>query len=158
MSNDPPIDMILHCPKCHEQHIDVPDMEWKDGTVFAPSPLWANPPHRSHLCLNCKWVWRPADVYTNGVAAIKTKGTADSVAMVSPYVTQEQLDKAFPGGPVFKTLTRVTRYPSTESGFKWPLANVFRRVVPFTNTAQSGKPAPCCVLISRWCHYRRRTG
>lgn len=58
-----PIDMILHCPACGRQHID------------APHGGWTNPPHRSHLCGH---VWRPADVATNGVAAIETKGSADS--------------------------------------------------------------------------------
>lgn len=64
-----PVDMILHCPACHTQHIDAPD----DRT-----PEWSNPPHRSHLCHACKHIWRPADVATNGVAAITTKGRADS--------------------------------------------------------------------------------
>lgn len=63
-----PINMILHCPACHEQHID------------AASEGWVNPPHRSHLCANpgCQTIWRPADVPTNGVAAIKTRGRLDS--------------------------------------------------------------------------------
>lgn len=34
--------------------------------------------HRSHLCHGCGHIWRPADVPTNGVAAVKTKGKADS--------------------------------------------------------------------------------
>jgi DNA-directed RNA polymerase subunit M/transcription elongation factor TFIIS len=63
------VPMILHCPKCHEQHVDAPD-ERTAG--------WANPPHRSHLCHGCGYIWRPADVPTNGVAAIKTTGKADS--------------------------------------------------------------------------------
>jgi hypothetical protein len=40
--------------------------------------VWDNPPHRSHLCHGCGHVWRPADVPTNGVATITTKGKADS--------------------------------------------------------------------------------
>lgn len=39
---------------------------------------WPNEPHRSHLCHDCGHIWRPADVPTNGVAAVKTKGSADS--------------------------------------------------------------------------------
>jgi hypothetical protein len=61
-----PIDMILFCPKCGVQHIDGPEGE--HGT---------NPPHRSHLCHYCKHVWRPADVPTNGVKEIRTKGERD---------------------------------------------------------------------------------
>ncbi len=60
------IDMILFCPNCMHQHIDVKKGEWK------------NPPHKSHLCDTCGFIWRPADVPTNGVAEIKTKGEKDS--------------------------------------------------------------------------------
>lgn len=65
----PPIDMILHCPSCHAQHVDEPDER---------TPDWQNPPHHSHLCHACGTIWRPADVPTNGVAAITTRGTADT--------------------------------------------------------------------------------
>lgn len=66
--NEPPapIPMILHCPKCHTQHVD------------RPVPGWENPPHRSHLCHACGCAWRPADVATVGVAAIETVGKADN--------------------------------------------------------------------------------
>ena len=65
-----PIDRVLHCPACGMQHIDAP----KDH----PLNPWLNPPHRSHLCHGCGHIWRPADVPTNGVQAVKTKGKADS--------------------------------------------------------------------------------
>lgn len=61
-----PVPMILHCPKCHVQHID------------AATETWANPPHRSHLCLTCGCIWRPADIATEGVAEIETSGAADT--------------------------------------------------------------------------------
>jgi hypothetical protein len=48
-----PIPMILHCPKCHVQHVDRD--EWVDRT------------HRTHLCASCAHEWRPANVYTVGV-------------------------------------------------------------------------------------------
>jgi hypothetical protein len=64
-----PVDMVLHCPNCHLQHVDALD----DRT-----PDWTNPPHRSHLCHGCGHIWRPADVPTNGVKAIVTKGKSDS--------------------------------------------------------------------------------
>lgn len=63
-----PIDMLLYCPQCGWQHIDKPD----------PEGGWLNPPHRSHLCGDCGCIWRPADVPTNGVPRIATKGAADS--------------------------------------------------------------------------------
>lgn len=59
-----PIDMVLHCPACGVQHLD--------------SDEWQNLPHRSHLCHYCGHIWRPADVPTNGVTALKTKGKNDS--------------------------------------------------------------------------------
>lgn len=103
-----PIDMILNCPKCGTQHIDVPEPEhelYRDGDSNLPAaildangqvvldlcrrcgrgeselsePCWTNPPHRSHLCGNCGAIWRPADVPTNGVEKIKTRGEKDTV-------------------------------------------------------------------------------
>lgn len=74
-SQPAPIDMVLHCPKCGLQHIDAsePPVEFEPGAA-----QWNNPPHRSHLCHGCGHIWRPADVPTNGVAAVKTTGKADS--------------------------------------------------------------------------------
>ncbi len=62
-----PVDMLLFCPKCNAQHIDQPQ----------PEKNWKNPPHRSHECQACGYVWRPADVATNGVATLNTKGNRD---------------------------------------------------------------------------------
>ncbi len=63
------IDMIIVCPKCLMQHIDEPNEDIG----------WSNPPHRSHLCLNpsCNHIFRVADVCTNGVKELKTKGSKD---------------------------------------------------------------------------------
>lgn len=86
-----PLDLVLHCPSCHLQHIDAPDER---------TPDWKNEPHRSHLCHGCGFIWRPADVPTNGVAAVMTKGKADSAAAqpvnVVPLrtVTAEQEESA----------------------------------------------------------------
>jgi hypothetical protein len=63
-----PINMILHCPYCKLQHVDAPE----------PENNWPNKPHRSHKCKACGTIWRPADVATNGVDAIATKGTDDN--------------------------------------------------------------------------------
>lgn len=80
-----PLDMILHCPACGAQHIDrderPSDREWAAQSAGDREvQCWTNPPHRSHLCSLCGHIWRPADVPTNGVAAIKTQGKADSAA------------------------------------------------------------------------------
>lgn len=78
-----PIDMVLHCPVCGEQHIDEPEMCVDEGCEHHGGPhthpgLWMNPPHRSHQCHCCGYIWRPADVCTNGVEKVKTTGKADS--------------------------------------------------------------------------------
>lgn len=72
-----PIDMVLFCPACGVQHVDAPEDAECDGEAVQ-SAGWGNPPHRSHLCHGCGHIWRPADVPTNGVQAVKTKGSADS--------------------------------------------------------------------------------
>ena len=88
-----PINMVLHCPKCGLQHIDAPDHPHYGGMTDATGfhPRWDNPPHRSHLCKGCGNIWRPADVPTNGVAAVATKGKADSpiAAPVVPLTDSE---------------------------------------------------------------------
>lgn len=71
-----PIDMVLFCPKCGMQHIDAPDPHPELRNIHEVP--WTNPPHRSHLCHGCGHIWRPADVPTNGVQAVKTVGKADS--------------------------------------------------------------------------------
>lgn len=68
-----PIPMLLFCPRCLLQHLDMPD----------PAKDWTNPPHRSHLCARCGHVWRPADVFTEGVISIVTHGKDDGSAMPS---------------------------------------------------------------------------
>lgn len=70
----PPLDMVLHCPRCGHQHVDAPD----------PAKGWNNPPHRSHLCHGCGCIWRPADVPTCGVERVATAGSADSWAPGDP--------------------------------------------------------------------------
>lgn len=74
-----PIDMVLHCPKCGEQHIDAsePRSVTLNRVRDSHSAAWTNPPHRTHLCHSCGHRWRPADVATNGVAAVKTRGKDD---------------------------------------------------------------------------------
>ena len=92
-----PIDMVLHCPVCHTQHVDVPvtdheytaqlhESSWWELGGEKPE-RWMNPPHKSHLCHNCGHIWRPADVPTNGVLFVQTKGTKDS-----PLPKQQRAD------------------------------------------------------------------
>lgn len=77
-----PIPMILHCPKCGLQHIDA--RENTDQPLYADEPTpWDNPPHKSHLCHGCGFIWRPCDLPTNGVATIATKGKNDSPTATS---------------------------------------------------------------------------
>lgn len=95
LAKETPIDMVLYCPACGTQHIDKDNCDEirimaaelgidREGdraySDWLEENEWTNPPHRSHLCHNpkCKTIWRPADVPTNGVATIGTKGKADS--------------------------------------------------------------------------------
>lgn len=90
-----PVPMLLWCPApgCGAQHIDAPE----------PETGWTNPPHRSHTCHACGAIWRPADFTTTGVAAILTKGKADT--FVLPYSIETHLDALqesatpYPGAP-----------------------------------------------------------
>jgi len=95
MTDQTPIKMVLHCPVCGFQHLDRPN-HWSDkfdapmGTesvedleslrkaMEAYEAEWTNPPHRSHTCLKCGTIWRPADVSTMGVWRVDTKGKADT--------------------------------------------------------------------------------
>lgn len=100
-----PVDMLLFCPNCGEQHVDeaAPDIcedcgieelfhsaESAVNKCAAFNP-WLNPPHKSHRCKSCNWVWRPSDVPTNGVAAIKTKGANDQSAFPSSTTIERDM-------------------------------------------------------------------
>ncbi len=79
-----PIDVLLFCPNCGEQHIDGAKPEVcetcgngeSECSCGAYTP-WLNPPHKSHRCNYCNHVWRPADAPTNGVAKIQSGGRHD---------------------------------------------------------------------------------
>jgi hypothetical protein len=89
-----PIDMILHCPDCREQHIDrsTPDICQDCGAEEGEHPkdghdegvggcltfvAWLNPTHKSHRCGKCNTVWRPSEFPTNGVEQIN-RGSSDT--------------------------------------------------------------------------------
>lgn len=63
-----PIDMVINCPACGAQHVDKPDVGRR----------WLNPPHRSHLCHACGSIFRTANVPTNGVACVSSRGESDT--------------------------------------------------------------------------------
>lgn len=79
------VDMVLHCPKCGEQHVDRAEPQvractgHRTETGACACGYWPNPPHRSHLCAHCKHVWRPSDAHTNGVESVTTRGKNDSL-------------------------------------------------------------------------------
>lgn len=60
-----PVPMVLHCPECGKQHLDI-----NDGEVD-----WSKRRHRTHKCVNtpegantgCGHEWRPHWIYTVGV-------------------------------------------------------------------------------------------
>lgn len=73
-----PIDVVMYCPKCNTQHIDAPETEAAYFTRRALPKRWMNPPHKSHLCAACKFVWRPSDHPTNGITATVSGKDADT--------------------------------------------------------------------------------
>jgi hypothetical protein len=77
-----PVEMVLHCPSCGMQHIDKPD-EAAGGT---------NPPHRSHLCGSCGYIWRPADIATCGVERTLTVGKSDHDLVQALFTNSERSD------------------------------------------------------------------
>lgn len=114
MSEPTPIDLVLHCPHCGMQHIDQPEslsayraraqlaqpLDYvSESASDAPQTRWANPPHRSHLCRSedggCGHIWRPADVPTNGVAAISTTGKHDSPVVPKALVATADAPDGF---------------------------------------------------------------
>lgn len=88
---DAPVPMLLFCPGCGLQHIDAPDER---------TPGWTNPPHRSHLCHGCGYIWRPCDRPTDGVAALTTKGPKDcppapgTAAELAKYIDEAAVVRA----------------------------------------------------------------
>jgi len=56
MALDPPVPMVLHCPKCGAQHID--------------RGVYATRVHRTHLCAGCGELWKPFDYATVGVESV----------------------------------------------------------------------------------------
>lgn len=91
MPNEP-IDLLLWCPNCGEDHVDAPSdscekcghnqyLHKNSECMNCPCKdlvVWTNPPHKSHRCSSCNTVWRPCDVPTNGVDEIKTRGENDT--------------------------------------------------------------------------------
>lgn len=105
------IDMLLFCPNCGEQHVDEakPDVcetcghyhseSLNDACVVASCSCkdftaWLNPPYKSHRCIACNHVWRPADVPTNGVLTIKSKGERDGNPRPRYFYTAKDYQEA----------------------------------------------------------------
>lgn len=101
--NIAPVDMVLHCPNCGLQHIDEPEKHdvtvgYGENRVAVDEIVtWDNPPHRSHLCHGCGHIWRPADVPTNGVLAVKTKGQNDSLITGPDRIVYTHPEASAPG-------------------------------------------------------------
>lgn len=138
-----PVPMILHCPRCHLQHIDEPrhpglgcrrEVPQANPSVDGSGPVdletWMNPPHRSHLCAGCGFIWRPADVPTTGVAAITTRGQNDTDFTLMPVFSDAQVERAartpMPGGAAAWHWVFGGGMEITQDHLDW-----FRRVLSF---------------------------
>lgn len=101
-----PMDAVLWCPKCFEQHIDEDRPEVCEScgfeedahhdvdarcSVFEP---WLNPPHKSHRCNFCNHVWRPAEGPTNGVQSLQKHGERDGSAKPVAFANKKDFDDA----------------------------------------------------------------
>jgi len=104
-----PVNAVLFCPNCCEQHVDeaMPDVCETCGKSLSEHPAvgtanatcfvftaWLNPPHKSHRCNFCNHVWRPADVPTNGVLELKSKGERDGFVKPKYSATKKDFDDA----------------------------------------------------------------
>lgn len=107
LTNERPLNIVIHCPNCGMQHIDKPEPdicvcghsssfhldEQEDISIRCEHGVleedidcpcrgftvaWGNPPHKTHLCHGCGTKWRPADAPTNGVEAVQTRGENDT--------------------------------------------------------------------------------
>ncbi len=66
-----PEDLVIFCPRCAKQHLDVLEPDGKD---------WSKIPHRTHLCQNtpdgpktgCGILFKPKETHTRGVLEIRT--------------------------------------------------------------------------------------
>lgn len=63
-------DVVLRCPRCGQQHLDVLEDDGKD---------WSKIPHHTHLCQNtpagrtgCGILFSPKKTFTRGVSVVKT--------------------------------------------------------------------------------------
>lgn len=73
--SEKPVPMILHCPRCWFQHIDneVSEADYKERIMYLKGDIpdrWLNPPHKTHLCAQCKFEWKPALIPTTGVESL----------------------------------------------------------------------------------------
>lgn len=109
-----PTPMLIFCPECSEQHIDeVEPMKgcpWCGKLVPESDPCdppadicshtrerWTNPPHRSHKCEHCGWVWRISDFPTRGVATLLTRGRDDQSADPLAFWRRKEQEKSGKG-------------------------------------------------------------
>lgn len=109
-TGEKPIDMLLFCPQCGEQHVDEakPDVcetcggeqdefPRNEGALICTCKVftaWLNPPHKSHRCTSCNHVWRPADVPTNGVRYTATTGSRDGNPRPRYFATAKDYEDA----------------------------------------------------------------
>ncbi|CAJ4434843.1 gp39 [Burkholderia pseudomallei] len=157
-----PIDMLLFCPKCGVQHVDAPEKA-SEGHSVLYTDAWTNSPHRSHLCHACGTIWRPADVPTNGVAAIQTRGKADTwdgepEPETATVARIEQLRKAlFESRDAMRVMSNWVK-KSDPAGHSWAV-----RMVDRANAALNGEPEPrsevtdddkLCAELYRWLRER----
>ena len=134
-----PIDILLFCPNCAEQHIDEPQPE-KD---------WTNPPHKTHECQFCGHLWRPSDVPTNGVLQTTTKGKSDGNPRPRYFATAKDFNDS-----VAELEAEIERLREELQGYKF----ADEAGISISETAQSAHNNLTNDLVKTVLRYREKFG
>lgn len=95
-----PLDMLLWCPRCFEQHVDESNpfvcetcgLYGENECICDVFNPWLNPPHKTHRCNFCNHTWKPSIRPTNGV--IELAGCDPKTAQPSAFANRKDFDDA----------------------------------------------------------------
>lgn len=155
-----PVDMILFCPHCNTQHIDAPDIpnnepcptcDGRNAGCPDCAERWNNPPHKTHLCRldqgGCGWMWRPADVATNGVLHLASRHRLEMTAPHWELMAAKRYQETHINPPI---VLRYRDYPYPNSaGELTKTQRLFPCCCTVINREKSALPERCPVHDAR---------